>query len=102
MSERRSDYHKVAVDVNIELALHQSELFGPRYQFYLTLDKLHTNTFSVEQARKLHAAFGELLALVEDEGEKAPNDTAARRTEGAKVGWEIRKAKQAKKEVTHE
>lgn len=92
MSERRDEYARIDIDPQIKLALHQSELFGPRYQFYLTLDKVHTNVFSVEQARKLHEALGQLLATIDDE-QKA-EDTARRRSEGAKDGWEIRRAKQ--------
>ena len=92
MSERRDEYREIAIDPQITLALHQAELFGPRYQFYLTLDKLYTNIFSIEQARKLHAAFGQLLAIIDDE--QRTEDTSQRRSEGAKEGWEIRRAKQ--------
>ncbi len=37
------------------------------YQFYLKVDKLPVNILSVEQARKLYEAFGQLLVQVEEE-----------------------------------
>ncbi|SRR5258707_10955039 len=47
--------------------------------------------------------FPEVLKLME-EAEQAPTraeDTAQRRSQGAKDGWEIRRAKQAKNEEAH-
>jgi hypothetical protein len=61
------EYTQIEVDPQIQLSLHQAELFGPRYSFYLLIDNRSNFKLSVEQARKLHSALGELLAKVEDE-----------------------------------
>lgn len=74
MSKRRDETTEVEVTPQIRLTLHQSELFGARYQFGLVFDAhkyaaLNQNYFTldVESARRLHEAFGTLLAKVEDE-----------------------------------
>lgn len=66
VSERHDELTTIQVTPQIKLSLHQSELFGPRYQFNLLLDQRHNFAFTVADARSLHAAWGQLLTKIED------------------------------------
>lgn len=66
MSERRDEQTVIEVDPKLKITLHQSEMYGSRYAFYILVDKIHNLRLDVKQARRLNEALTQLLAKVED------------------------------------
>jgi hypothetical protein len=65
MNERQDERTVIEVGPQLKLTLHQSEIFGPRYQLYIAVDKTQVIRLDIEHARKLNEALTSLLAKVE-------------------------------------